>query len=99
MTFSHTGKSLSIVFLSEELLKNTDDWNTEAENFIKSSGTEIKLLGIVSEYTNKVNSFYMWLYKELLEYHAEDFRQKDMLAKRLGINIKELESNFKNSIS
>lgn len=41
----------------------------------------------------------MWLYEELLRYHTEDFKQKDIVAKSLGIDIKELENNFKNTVS
>lgn len=90
MIFTHTGESVNIVFLSEELLKANKDrkWNVDAEKYIKNSGTEINLIKTIFEYTNKINSFYMWLYRELSKYHIKDLQEKDKIAKSLGMDIK-----------
>ena len=99
--FVHTGEAVNIVFLSEELLKANKDrkWNPDAEKYIKNSGAEINLIKTIFEYTNKINSFYMWLYEELSKYHINDLQEKDKIAKALGIDIKNMEDNFRKMIS
>lgn len=99
MTFSYTTDSMSVVFLSRDLLENKNDWNEKAKEFIKKSRSEVGLLNVISEYTNKIDTFYTWLYEELGKYHQKDFKQKNNIERRLGLPVDELENTFNNLVS
>lgn len=66
-------KSIDVIFISDELLKENYKWTTASKKFMQECGFEISLLPVIKEYNNMVNIFYYWLYKRLKEYHRDDF--------------------------
>ena len=80
-------KSWDIVFISQELLDKKNDWNLESKKFINTCGKEIILNDVFYQYTNLVNSFYLWVYEELKKYHKDELIEKERIEKELGIFV------------
>lgn len=80
-------KSWDVVFVSSDLLKHPEQWNVLSKKFIEESGQEINLNKIFAEYSKLIDTFYMWLYKELQIYHKKDFEEREKLIKESGMEI------------
>ena len=66
-------KSIDVIFISDELLKENYKWTAASKKFMQDCGLEISILPVIKEYNNMINIFYDWLYKRLKEYHHDDF--------------------------
>lgn len=66
-------KSIDVIFISDELLKENYQWTASSKKFMKECGLEISILPIIDEYNNMINLFYNWLYSRIKQYHYNDF--------------------------
>lgn len=66
-------KSIDVIFISDELLKENYKWTASSKKFMKECGLEISILPIIEEYNNMINLFYNWLYSRIKQYHYNDF--------------------------
>lgn len=79
-----------IIFLTEELIQNYKKWNKLSKEFISQSGDKIVLKIFCENYYKLILPFYMWLYKELKEFHKKDLKERKELAVQCGIPIVEI---------
>lgn len=80
-------KSWDVVFVSSDFLKHPEQWNAQSKQFIEESGQEINLNKVFAEYYKLIDTFYMWLYRELQIYHEKDFEEREKLIKEIGMEI------------
>lgn len=66
-------KSIDIIFISDELLKENYQWTASSKKFMETCGLEISILPIINEYNDMINLFYSWLYHRIKQYHRNDF--------------------------
>lgn len=66
-------KSIDIIFISAELLKENNQWTVSSKKFMEKCGAEISILPLINEYNDMINLFYNWLYLRLKQYHHNDF--------------------------
>lgn len=66
-------KSIDIIFISDELLKENYQWTAPSKKFMEKCGLEISILPIINEYNDMINLFYNWLYQRIKQYHRADF--------------------------
>jgi hypothetical protein len=88
--FSELSDTNEIIFLTEELLQNYKKWNKLSNEYIQQCKNKIILKTLFNDYYNLVFPFYMWLYKELKEFHKEDLKERRELAAQCGITIVEI---------
>lgn len=99
LTFPYQVSSLNdkehwdVILISEELLEHKEQWDSQAIQFINNCGKEVNLTEIFAQYTNLINAFYMWLYAKFLEYHQNDFNERDKLIKESNMNLPPSELN------
>ncbi len=73
-----------VVFISDELLKHPNEWNSLSKQYITQCGKEINIGKMSADYNHKIDMFYHWLYGELKAYHKEDFAERDKLFEEIG---------------
>lgn len=66
-------KSIDVIFISDELLKENYQWTASSKKFMKECGLEISILPMIDEYNNMINLFYNWLYSRIKQNHYNDF--------------------------
>lgn len=76
-----------VVWITEELLKISDEWNTKFKKYMQDSGQYIYLDNLFKTYISQINSFYGWLYNELIKYHNKDILQTIDIAEKLRIRL------------
>lgn len=96
--YSDTQKN-TVVFLSENLLKDKSQWNAESREFILENGDELNVAQIFSDYLMLTDKFYIWLYKELMEYHKHDMKERDALIKKMNFDSVCLSSTITDALN
>lgn len=61
-----------VVFLSLDNLREFDGWNAPAKLYMNSLPDEVDVLGVVTQYRDKVIEFYQWFQSRQLEIHADE---------------------------
>lgn len=87
--FPLLSKSGEIAFSTQDLLQYKK-WRSLSKEFIRQNDCEIVLKPLCEEYFRTLETFYMWLYAELKEYHKEDLKERNQMAKKLGIRISDI---------
>lgn len=79
-------KSIDVIFISDELLKENYQWTASSKKFMEKCGLEISILPIINEYNNMINLFYNWLYSRLKQYHYNDFVALKQIIREQGLD-------------
>lgn len=57
------------------------------------------LLKFFSDYLMLTDKFYIWLYKELMEYHKHDMKERDVLIKKMNFDSVCLSSTITDALN
>lgn len=87
LEFSELSDSDEIVFLTQGLLQNSEQWNKLSKEYMKQCGENIILKALCEDYFKLLELFYMWLVGELNEFHKQDLIERKELAEKHGICI------------
>ena len=87
LEFLELSNSDQVVFLTQKLLQHPEQWNKLSRDYMQQCGDEIVLKTLCEDYFKLLESFYMWLYSELKEFHKEDLIERKQLAAECGVHI------------
>lgn len=90
LEFSELSDDDEIVFLTQGLLQNSEQWNKLSKEYITQCGENIVLKSLCEDYFKLLEVFYMWLVGELKEFHKKDLIERKELAAKYGISIIEI---------
>ena len=76
-----------VVWITEELIKFSNEWNSAAKKYMEKSGQYVYLDNLFAVYISQINLFYNWLYNELIKYHREDILSTIEIANKLNIRL------------
>jgi hypothetical protein len=80
-----------VVFLGLGNLREFDGWNTPAKLYMNGLPEEVDVLGVVTQYRDKVIEFYRWFQFRQLEIHASELARFE--AKQTELALLKLEWN------
>lgn len=90
LEFSELSDDDEIVFLTQGLLQNSEQWNKLSKEYMRKCGENIVLKTLCEDYFKLLEVFYMWLVGELKEFHKQDLIERKELAEKYGISIIEI---------
>lgn len=90
LEFSELSDNDEIVFLTQRLLQNPEQWNMLSKEYMKQCGEKIVIKTLCEDYFKLLEIFHMWLVGELKEFHKQDLIERKELAANCGMSIIEI---------
>lgn len=84
---SYVSAKNQVVFLTDELLKHSKQWNSASKKFIQNSKGEIVIKDICEKYYKLNEEFCLWLINELRLLHKKDFEEIAKATQQANIKL------------
>lgn len=82
-----------VVFLGLSNLREFDGWNSQVKSYMNGLPEEVDVLGVVTQYRDKVIEFYRWFQSRQLEIHANELARFETKQAKLALLILEWKVN------